>query len=41
MKKYLTIQKEDFSELEVEEPESPVGFTYADYLTLSGILKKG
>jgi Uma2 family endonuclease len=33
MKKYLTIQNEDFSEIKVEEPESPLGFTYADYLT--------
>ncbi len=33
MKKYLTIQKEDFSETIVEEPENPLGFTYADYLT--------
>ena len=33
MKKYLTIQKEDFSEIKIEEPESPYGFTYADYLT--------
>ena len=33
MKNYLTIQKEDLSEIKVEEPESPVGFTYADYLT--------
>ena len=33
MKKYLTIQKEDFSEIQVEEPENPFGFTYADYLT--------
>ncbi len=33
MKNYLTIQKEDLSELKVEEPESPLGFTYADYLT--------
>ena len=33
MKKYLTIQNDDFSETKVEEPESPLGFTYADYLT--------
>ena len=33
MKKYLTIQHEDFSETKVAEPESPYGFTYADYLT--------
>ena len=33
MKNYLTIQNEDFSETIVEEPESPIGFTYADYLT--------
>lgn len=33
MKKYLTIQNDDFSETQVEEPESPIGFTYADYLT--------
>ena len=33
MKKYLTIQKEDFGEIKTEEPESPYGFTYADYLT--------
>ena len=33
MKNYLTIRNEDFSEILVEEPESPVGFTYADYLT--------
>ena len=33
MKKYLTIQKEDLSEIKVAEPESPYGFTYADYLT--------
>ncbi len=32
MKNYLTIQKNDLSEIKVEEPESPVGFTYADYL---------
>ena len=29
----LTIQNEDFTETKVEEPESPYGFTYADYLT--------
>lgn len=33
MKNYLTIQGEDLSELKVEEPENPLGFTYADYLT--------
>ena len=33
MKKNLTIQNEDFTETQVEEPESPYGFTYADYLT--------
>jgi Uma2 family endonuclease len=33
LKKYLTIQNDDFSETKVEEPESPLGFTYADYLT--------
>ena len=33
MKNYLTIQNEDLSEILVEEPESPIGFTYADYLT--------
>ena len=33
MKNYLTIQNEDFTEVKVEEPESPIGFTYADYLT--------
>ena len=33
LKNYLTIQKEDLSEIKVEEPESPYGFTYADYLT--------
>jgi len=33
LKKYLTIQKDDFSETKVEEPENPLGFTYADYLT--------
>ncbi|MBC7890034.1 MAG: Uma2 family endonuclease [Ferruginibacter sp.] len=32
-KNYLTIQREDFSEIKVAEPESPLGFTYADYLT--------
>jgi len=31
--KYLTILKEDFSEIKVAEPDSPHGFTYADYLT--------
>jgi Uma2 family endonuclease len=33
LKNYLTIQNEDFTETLVEEPESPIGFTYADYLT--------
>lgn len=33
MKKYLTIQHDDLTEEIVEEPESPYGFTYADYLT--------
>jgi Uma2 family endonuclease len=33
MKRFLTIQQEDLSEIKVEEPESPCGFTYADYLT--------
>ncbi len=33
MKHYLTIQNKDFTETLVEEPESPYGFTYADYLT--------
>src|SRR6188768_3945985 len=33
MKNYLTIQNEDLSEVLVEEPENPIGFTYADYLT--------
>ena len=33
MKNYLTIQNDDFTETLVEEPESPIGFTYADYLT--------
>ena len=33
LKNYLTIQNEDFSETIVAEPESPMGFTYADYLT--------
>lgn len=33
MKDYLTIQHDDFSETKVEEPQSPLGFTYADYLT--------
>ena len=32
MKNYLTIQNDDFSETKVEEPENPLGFTYADYL---------
>lgn len=29
----MTIQHDDLSETMVEEPQSPVGFTYADYLT--------
>ena len=29
----MTIQNDDFTETKVEEPESPFGFTYADYLT--------
>ena len=33
LKKYLTIQKQDLSEIKVAEPKSPYGFTYADYLT--------
>ncbi|MBC7890035.1 MAG: Uma2 family endonuclease [Ferruginibacter sp.] len=33
IKNYLTVQKEDFSEVNVSEPESSFGFTYADYLT--------
>ncbi|MCW3092715.1 MAG: Uma2 family endonuclease [Ferruginibacter sp.] len=33
MTDYLTILNEDLSEIKVAEPESPVGFTYADYLT--------
>jgi Uma2 family endonuclease len=33
MKNYLTILHDDLSEELVEEPESPYGFTYADYLT--------
>jgi Uma2 family endonuclease len=33
LKNYLTIQQEDFSETKVEEPQSPLGFTYADYVT--------
>lgn len=33
MKEYLTIVNDDFSESKVEEPQSPYGFTYADYLT--------
>lgn len=33
MKNYLTIINEDFTETKVAEPESPYGFTYADYLT--------
>ena len=32
MKEYLTILHDDLSEELVEEPESPYGFTYADYL---------
>ena len=35
MQNYLTIQNEDLSEIKVEEPESPIGFTYTDYLTLN------
>ena len=33
MKEYLTILHDDLTEELVEEPESPYGFTYADYLT--------
>jgi hypothetical protein len=33
LKNYLTILNEDFTETLVKEPESPIGFTYADYLT--------
>jgi Uma2 family endonuclease len=33
LKNYLTIQNNDFTETKVQEPESPYGFTYADYLT--------
>lgn len=33
MKNYLTIQNDDFTETKVQEPQSPYGFTYADYLT--------
>lgn len=33
MKNYLTIQNDDFTEIKVAEPENPLGFTYADYLT--------
>jgi len=33
MKEYLTIVHDDLTEELVEEPESPYGFTYADYLT--------
>jgi Uma2 family endonuclease len=33
LKNYLTIVNEDFTETKVAEPESPYGFTYADYLT--------
>jgi Uma2 family endonuclease len=33
MKKYLTIENEDRTESKVEEPQSTIGFTYADYLT--------
>jgi Uma2 family endonuclease len=33
LKNYLTIQNDDLTEIKVEEPESPYGFTYADYLT--------
>ena len=32
MKEYLTIVKDDGSEMMVEEPHSDYGFTYADYL---------
>lgn len=32
MKEYFTIVHEDLSETKVEEPVSPYGFTYADYL---------
>jgi Uma2 family endonuclease len=33
MKNYLTILHDDLTEELVKEPESPYGFTYADYLT--------
>ncbi|MEO6548324.1 MAG: Uma2 family endonuclease [Ferruginibacter sp.] len=33
MKEYFTIINKDLSETKVAEPESPLGFTYADYLT--------
>ncbi len=33
MKNFLTIQNKDFTETQVEEPQSPYCFTYADYLT--------
>jgi Uma2 family endonuclease len=33
LKSYLTILKDDLTEIKVKEPESPYGFTYADYLT--------
>jgi Uma2 family endonuclease len=33
LKNFLTIQNEDLTETIVEEPQSPEGFTYADYLT--------
>ena len=33
MKEYLTIVNKDITETKVEEPESPYGFAYADYLT--------
>lgn len=33
MKTYLTILNEDLTETKVKEPENPLGFTYADYLT--------
>lgn len=33
MKEYLTKVNDDLTEQLVEEPESPYGFTYADYLT--------
>ena len=33
MGNYLTILNEDLTETKVKEPENPLGFTYADYLT--------